>query len=150
MHDCSCADHAVISDLSSFQDDHIGRDPTVIPNGDRCGHMLIADTIFRIKGVVIVENLYPWAKSAAITNGHSAFHADHQILVEINPVANLQFGILIHKNRTMSITDHAVSQTHLCAPVQAKPHLAVEEFHTRYLQLMALEKSQGIQLYEIE
>ena len=133
MYDCSRANHAVIADLSSFQDDHIGRDPTVIPNGDRCGHMLITDAIFCVKNVVIVENLYPWAKSAAVTNGHFAFHADHQIFVEVNPVANLQFGILGHKNRTMSIADHAVTQPHLCALIQAKSHPTVEKLHMRYL-----------------
>ena len=109
MNNCACTDHTIIADLSSFQDDHVGRDPAVIPNGDRCGHMSIADTVFRVKNVVIVENLHAWSKSAAITDSHSAFHADHQILIKVNSIANFQFGILVHKDRTMSVTDHTVT-----------------------------------------
>ena len=126
MHDCSRANHTVIADLGSFQDDHVGRNPAMISNGDRRRHMPVTNTVFRIKNVVIVENLYSGAKSSTITNDHFAFHADHQILVEVNPVANLQFCIFIHKDRTMSIADHAVAQAYLCAPVQAKSHLATE------------------------
>ena len=50
----------------------------------------------------------------------------------------------------MPIADQTVAQGYLCMRTQAKVHPAVKHFDAGNLQLATTEKSQGIQLCEIE